>query len=80
MKILYVGPDLGTCRHRRLALERLGHEAFVVDPFAAFPNLGPVFGLALASAWMVRTGGLGLGALVERYVLGRIGGRSFDLA
>ena len=74
MKILYIGPDSGTCRQRRFALERLGHEPFAVDPLAGAP-----FRTALQS-WSFKTGALGLERLVSRRILAAIGDRRFDLA
>jgi spore maturation protein CgeB len=74
MKILYIGPDDGTCRHRRFALERLGHQVTVIDPFRAFPLPG------LTRPWSFRTGALGLAGLVEHYVLSLVGEQRFDLA
>jgi spore maturation protein CgeB len=74
MRILYIGPDSGTCRHRRFALERLGHQVSLIDPFAAYPFP------KLSRAWSFKTGALGLAGLVERYVLSLVGDRQFDLA
>jgi len=74
MKILYIGTDSGTCRHRRQALERLGHDVLVVDPIRAYP-----FPRQMA-AWSFKTGAWGLAGLVERYVLSQIGDQRFDLA
>lgn len=74
MKVLYIGPDGGTCRQRRLALERLGHAVRVVDPFAALPRNRWI------RAWSFRTGALGLSPLVERSVLARAGDGDFDVA
>jgi len=74
VSVLYIGPDGGTCRARRLALERLGHEVIVADPFAALPSGG------WARTWSFRTGGFGFGAMVRRYLLAVAGGRRFDLA
>ena len=74
MRVLYIGPDVGTCRQRRQALERLGHDVFLADPFAALP--AP----QLSAPWAVHTGALGLSAIVRRRVLARVGGREFDVA
>jgi len=73
MKILYLGPDSGTCRQRRFALERLGHVLTVVDPFLALPRVRGV------RAWAFHTGGLGLSGMVENYVWSQAGGERFDL-
>ncbi len=72
--ILYIGPDSGTCRARRLALERLGHNVTVADPFSALPSGN------LARTWSFRTGGYGFGALVRRHIAAIAAGKRFDLA
>ncbi|EZP70030.1 hypothetical protein BV96_03709 [Sphingomonas paucimobilis] len=72
--ILYIGPDSGTCRARRLALGRLGHRVKAVDPFAALP-LG-----SLARSWSFKTGGFGFGALVRSHIAACAGDQAFDLA
>ncbi len=73
MKILYIGLDGGTCRQRRFALERMGHELFVVDPYAALPLR------RWSHGWSIKTGALGMGGFVRRGVLSAIGARQFDL-
>ncbi len=73
MKILYIGADSGTCRQRRHALERLGHEVFGVDPIAGLPFRSKL------QAWSFKTGALGLELLVRLKVLKAIGDRRFDL-
>jgi hypothetical protein len=73
VRILYIGPDSGTCRQRRFALERLGHQPFVVDPFAALPLR------RWSHGWSIKTGALGLEGFVRRGILAAIGDRSFDL-
>ncbi|WP_340268395.1 CgeB family protein [Sphingobium mellinum] len=72
--ILYIGPDSGTCRARRLALVRLGHHVRQVDPFAALPLGG------LARSWSFKTGGFGFGAMVRNHIAACAGGETFDLA
>ena len=74
MRILYIGPDSGTCRQRRFALERLGHQPFVVDPFAALPLR------RWSHGWSIKTGALGLQGFIRRGILSAIGERRFDLA
>ena len=37
LSILYIGRDAGTSRHRALALQRMGHNLFIADPFAFLP-------------------------------------------
>ena len=73
MKILYVGPDSGTSRQRKFALERLGHDLFLVDPFEALPLR------RWTRPWSFKTGALGLEGLVRRYVLAKVGEARFDL-
>lgn len=74
LRILYIGPDAGTCRQRFDALRRLGHDAYLVDPFAALPGVG------LMRTWSFKTGGFGLAGMVERHILDGIGARHFDIA
>jgi len=73
MDILYIGPDSGTCRQRRFALERLGHKPFVVDPYAALPMR------RWTRPWSFKTGGFGLETFARRAVFSAIGERRFDL-
>lgn len=72
--ILYIGPDSGTCRARRLAIERIGHTVKAIDPFAALP-LGN-----LARSWSFKTGGFGLGTMVRNHIAACVKGETFDLA
>jgi len=74
MKILYIGPDSGTCRQRRHALERLGHDIFSIDPIPGSPFRSKV------QAWSFKTGAFGLEQPVRLRVLAAIGDRRFDLA
>jgi len=73
MRILYIGPDSGTCRHRRFALERLGHQPFAVDPFAALPLR------RWSHGWSIKTGAIGVEGFVRHGILSAIGTRHFDL-
>ena len=73
MNILYIGPDSGTCRQRRHALERLGHEVFAVDPTPNLPFANRIH------AWSFKTGALGLETLTRWRILSAIGDRRFDL-
>ena len=78
MKILYIGPDSGTCRQRRGALERLGHQLHVVDPLDArrFRPIG-------LQAWSFKTGAFGLETLVRWFAwscAAKIGQQRYDLA
>ena len=38
LRILYLGHDSGTSRHRADALRRLGHKVDVLDPWEFFPK------------------------------------------
>ena len=73
LSILYVGKDAGTSRHRALALQRLGHDVFIVNPFAFLPSNHFVW------LWVWRTGGLFLEDFVRRRVLASIPDKRFDL-
>lgn len=51
-KILYIGANGGTSRHRALALQRLGHRVHILDPDALLPRG------KLVAKWSFETGGL----------------------
>jgi len=72
LKLLYLGPDAGTCALRKKALERLGHEVFQIDLAEAIPSH------ALVKAWAFKTGGLGFEDVITRFVMARVEGRTFD--
>jgi hypothetical protein len=74
VKILYIGEDSGTSRHRKEAMIRLGHQVTLRDPYALLP-WSPVL-----AQWQRRTGGFGLVDLVRRRLLGSLGPESFDVA
>lgn len=78
LRILYVGPASGTCLARFRALQRMGHEPTLLDPFGAL-DTGPPRAGALARTWSFKTGAFGLGGLVERYIERQTDGRRFDL-
>jgi len=71
--ILYIGRDSGTSRHRMLALERLGHTVFVIDPSTFLPNW------RLSDAWIWRTGAYLFEDHLRRQVIASIPPRKFDL-
>ena len=77
MRILYIGPELGTSRDRLAALRRLGHDVTVVDFYKALEKLG--LPRALLSRWIFKAGAFGLGGTVRRYVLSQVKGAAFDL-
>ncbi len=73
LSILYIGTNAGTSRHRALALQRLGHNAYIVDPFAFLPNN------RFAGLWAWKTGSLFLEDFIRRRVLASIRDMRFDL-
>lgn len=73
MRILYIGPEIGTSIQRIRALERLGHQVTVIDPEKAFPSN------ALTGYWNFHTGYLGFEWLIKHYVLGQARKATFDL-
>jgi spore maturation protein CgeB len=72
-KILYIGPNNGTSRHRFHALCRLGHTVTLVDTFQAFDGSGTLM------TWGFRTGYFGLEQLIARFTLGKIANEIFDV-
>ena len=73
MKILYLGSEHGTSKHRADALVRLGHEVDLLNP-ASF-----VRGLPLVGPWQRYLGAIGLASRVKAGILSRVKGASFDL-
>jgi spore maturation protein CgeB len=73
LSILYIGRNSGTSRHRALALGRLGHNVFHIDPYEFIPKW-PAMGM-----WIWQTGALFLEGYVHRCVLAGISQRDFDL-
>jgi spore maturation protein CgeB len=73
LKILYVGPDRGTSRHRFRALARLGHDVRLVDPF------GPIDALPRARTRGIKTGYAGFERAIERHVVREAGPDRFDV-
>jgi spore maturation protein CgeB len=73
LSILYIGTDTGTSRHRALALQRLGHTVFIIDPFAFLPKN------RFAGLWAWKTGGLFLEDFIRLRVLASIPDMRFDL-
>lgn len=79
MKILYLGRDSGTSRHRKHALVRLGHAVTSLDPQAMVPSN------RITSLWEWRAGAIGLSGIIRRRLLRALDGpsiaaRDFDLA
>jgi hypothetical protein len=77
MRILFIGPELGTSAQRLGALRRLGHDVTVVESYRALEKLG--LPGALLSRWIFKTGAFGLGGMIRRYVLSQVKGAAFDL-
>jgi hypothetical protein len=73
MKILYLGSDRGTSKHRADALVRLGHEVEVLNP-AAFIREVP-----LAGVWQRYLGAVGLASRVKAGILSRVKTSTFNL-
>ncbi len=78
MKILYIGPETGTAVQRINAFRRLGHEVRSLDPWEPVDSL-PIVPERLTDAWVVRTGALGLGGLVENWMFRQIGDATYDV-
>lgn len=74
MRILYVGARSGTSLHRFRALQRLGHEAVLLDP------RHPALGGAITSRWTVHTGALAVSWLTSACLDQQLGNATYDLA
>jgi hypothetical protein len=59
LRVAYIGPNSGTSLHRARAMERLGHSVTIIDPGRSIPKSKWV------ARWMHRTGGIGVGALID---------------
>src|ERR1017187_5379553 len=66
LKILYIGANGGTSRHRAFALQRLGHSVHILDPDALLPRG------RLVAKWIFETGGLFLERLAYVKILNAI--------
>jgi spore maturation protein CgeB len=73
LSILSIGRDSGTSRHRAMALRRLGHIVFHIDPFAFLPEA------RVTGVWIWQTGGLFLERYIRARVLASLPPRKFDL-
>jgi len=74
LKILYIGANGGTSRHRALALQRLGHSVHILDTDALLPRG------RLVGKWIFETGGLFLERLAYAKFLDAIPAHiDFDL-
>jgi hypothetical protein len=74
MKVLFLGPDSGTSRHRFEAFQRLGHETILVDPRRLLPRSS----LIDRVEWKVHPAPLS--AWVRRRLAARLRSEEFDLA
>lgn len=72
MKILYIGANYGTSLHRSHALQRLGHNVLIVDPFDFIPTN------RFVGKWIYETGAWGLSRWVRKKVLDSINSIKFD--
>jgi spore maturation protein CgeB len=73
MRVTYVGTKTGTSLHRAMALDRLGHEVSIVDPFV---DLAPS---RWALRWVYHTGGIGAGLYAYASIRRRIAETDPDL-
>jgi spore maturation protein CgeB len=62
MRIAYIGPEWGTSMHRANALERLGHQVTIIDPWVWLGNS------AWLQRWLFRTGDLGIGLFINQRI------------
>ncbi len=60
MRIAFIGQSRGTSLHRSRALERLGHDVHVIDPWSWLKNSKWV------GAWIYRTGAMGIGVYINQ--------------
>ena len=60
LKIAYIGPAYGTSLHRARALQRLGHQVTVIDPWSWLGKTKWV------SRWLFHAGGIGNGLLINQ--------------
>jgi spore maturation protein CgeB len=72
--ILYIGRRTGTSGQRLAALQRLGFDVTLADPYAALPSH------KFVRAWIYKTGTLGFEGLVYRFLDEFLTGRFFDAA
>ena len=74
MRVLYLGPDSGTSRHRARAFERLGHQVRVLDPRKLLPSSSLVDRIE----WQLHPAPLS--AWVRHAMRRELAGLRFDLA
>jgi spore maturation protein CgeB len=73
LRVLYIGANSGTSRHRALALRRLGHDVSHIDPRAMTPDN------RFVGMWTWRTGGLFLEGFLRQRVIRNLPATGFDL-
>lgn len=73
MNILYIGANHGTSLHRFKALQRLGYDVFMLDPFSLIPSN------RWMGKWIYETGAWGISLTVTRRLLNAIADMQFDL-
>ena len=66
MRIAYIGPARGTSLHRARALERLGHEVQIIDPWDWLGRSKWV------SRWLFYAGGFGSDWLISRRIINSV--------
>ena len=66
MKVLYLGVETGTSRHRMNALRRLGHDVEVVDSAGFHPKV------PLSGVWQRYFGSVGAVSVIRRRVMERL--------
>jgi spore maturation protein CgeB len=60
VRIAYIGPERGTSLHRARALQRLGHQISIIDPWSWLGRSKWV------SRWLFNAGGLGVGLFINQ--------------
>ena len=66
MRIAYIGPAKGTSLHRARALERLGHNVTVIDPWSWLGDS------KWMGRWLYHTGGIGVGLFIDRRIFDEV--------
>lgn len=74
MKVLFIGPDSGTSRHRYVGFGRLGHDARLIDPRQLLPRS------IMVDRFIWKIHPAPMAAVVRRRLLQMINGQSYDLA
>lgn len=62
MKIVYIGPEIGTSLQRARALQRLGHQVVIIDPWSWIGQS------KWASRWLYHAGGWGIELFIYRRI------------